>query len=367
MKPQQLRGRGFEQTLVQVVTPVLAFALVVGGAIGAAFTAPETVVLAEVERGAQNIEVAATSELEVFELKDFEPEEYHSEAQYAANLEKYREAITSLQPFKHWQRIRQAQMLSSLEVREWVPLGSVGTELCFQHSKTVECVESETLETLREVGKQFAEANPAGFGLCYDWYDDVCMSGDWFDSKERFSALINDTREYVMTGVWPVQTSEQALESSPGYEPTATAVELEPGTLEWLDAQGQPTSRVFKEAQSGGLDGCFDPRTGEACSSDELLVYARQSNERWERENPGGFSVCYDWEQGVCMAGEAYSSKEAYEEAMKEIEEYQRAQEQAASDPAPEESASDPAPEESASDPAPEESASDPAPEESGD
>ncbi len=237
MKPQQLRGRGLEQTLVQVFTPVLAFALVVGGGIGAAFTAPQPAVLVEVELAAQNIEVAATNELEIFELEDFEPEEYHSVAQYAANVRQYKKAVTDLRPVTDWQRNRQAKILSSLEISEWVIVGSVDTDLCFQHSKTVECIESETLETLREGGKEFAEANPTGIGLCYDWFEEVCVSGDWFDSKERFTSVINTTREYVVTGKWSVETSELALEASPAYAPTASAVELQPGTLEWLDAQ----------------------------------------------------------------------------------------------------------------------------------
>lgn len=329
-KPQELRGRDLGQTLVQIFVPILALVLVVGGGIGVVFTGPQTPVPAEEELAAQNIEVAAASEpseLEVFELEDFELEEYHSVSQYSANLEQYRKAISSLRPFKHWQRIRQEQMLSSLEVREWVAVGSAGTELCFQHSKTLECIEIETLETLQESGKEFAEANPQGFGLCYDWFGGVCMSGDWFDSKERFTSVINSTREYVMTGEWPVETSELALEASPTYEPTATALELQPGTLEWLDAQGEPTSRVFEEALSGDLDGCADPRTGEACSADELLAYAKRANDRWEEANPEGFSVCYDWDRGVCMAGEAYSSEAEYEEAMRAQEEWDRTRE----------------------------------------
>ncbi len=337
-KPQELRGRDRSQTLVQIFVPILAFALVVGGFTGATLTSTQPAVLAEEELGAQNNEVASATELEDFELEDFEIEDYHSVAQYAANLEQYREGISSLRPFKHWQRNRQAQILSSLEVREWVELGRVGNEVCFQHSETVECIESETLETLREGGKTFAEANPSGFGLCYDWFDEVCMAGDWFESKERFTSVINATREYVMTGEWPVETTEQALESSPSYEPTATAVELQPGTLEWLDAQGQPTSRVFEEAQSGGLDGCFDPKTGEVCSPEELLVYAKQSNDRWEEENPEGFIVCDSWEQGVCMSGDAWASQAEYEEAMRQQEEWRQAQEESGSDPAPSQS-----------------------------
>ena len=363
-----------ERTLALVVIPVLGVALVAGGGVASAFFSPTTVVQnAEV---ASNNEAVAPAAVEIAAVDQSEPEEYHSIEQYMLNVEEYREALEGIRPFRHWQRNRLQEVLALAEVREWRLLGEESGEACFQQADRVECIAVEALEQLRVNAQVFERNNPKGIGLCYDWFDDVCMSGDWFESREVFRAFISDVKTYVMTGDNSYQELEalkaKALtENSPTYEPSRRAsVPVLDDDMhspeEWQRIVGLlfPDRNINDVIISRGVDESSNGDPGRAGPSDE-------AGRKWFSENPEGFCI------GSSMDGDCFSSQQHYEDAMAQIEEYQRTgkwpgqddNSDGGSEPAPsDDGGSEPAPsDDGGSEPAPsDDGGSEPAPSDDG-
>lgn len=302
-RPLSLRGRNREQTATLVLVPLLGLALVLGAGVAMvtdALSKPEP----QTEAVSQPLSLALDSVEPAIE-----PEEFHSVARYLANLEEYREAIAALPLIDDIQQQRAEEVLGGLEVREWVFVGDLDDEVCFRFDDRVECVVAEFFETLGTQGQAYAEAHPEGIGLCYDWFDDVCMSGDWFDSRSAFDVAIDTTATYVLTGTLSASESSRELDESPEYEPTRASIIADPDLFssgEWAEIarilfpnRASGDVRVTPFGQGGGFcigsqfDGdCFDSKQDlDRAMKDLRNAYRDGACSGWATGS-NGVSVC---------------------------------------------------------------------------
>jgi len=304
--PSRLRSADREQAIALATIPLLAVGLVVGGGVAAA-TLPDRIQV-DLDGQAQTPVDQQSALADSMELP-IEPETYHSSAQYLANLEEYRQAIRDVKVSDDFQRKRSTEVLRWLEVRDWEFVGELDDEVCFRHDDRVECVEAEGFDALRTAGQSFAAAHPRGIGLCYDWFDDVCMSGEWFDSREVFEIAIANTALYVVTGTQPTLEDSPKLEDSPTYEATRAATITDPdffSATAWeeitqvlfpnrssSDLRVTPNDRGAGFCIGSAFDGdCFESREALNKAMSELSqAYREGTCSGWATGN-NGVSVC---------------------------------------------------------------------------
>lgn len=290
-----LRDLDREQRLALVFTPILVLALVIGGSIGAFLSnsGPDQSDIAL----DQASEVVANDATDLEHQEELEPEIFHSISRYTANVVELRQEIDKLQPYLDGQRSRLVEALTWADVHEWAYLGEMEGDLCFQNKEVVECIDAEVFDTLRTEAQTFAAANPEGIGLCYNWFDEVCMSGDWFPSRAAFIEFLEGTKEYIMDGdesseeMQTVLNQQYALDTSPRYEPTRRAI-LDDDTFsedEWRAA-----AKILRPDKT----------------AEELVISPYGDG--------GGFCI------GTADAGDCFESRADYERGLAEIDAYQR-------------------------------------------
>lgn len=247
--------------------------------------------VAQPKEGNQEVPIAP------FEIADFEAIEFHSEAQYLSNVEVYREAILSLPISDAAARERQTAILSSLETRTWVSVGGLGEETCYRNESLVNCVQESQLSAATEAMKDFEDASAEGIGLCYDWFENVCLAGEWFPSVSEFSTAVNQTRVFVVTGQWDTPSDVNQFELATDYEPTASAsVEAgELGSDEWWK---ELAASLWPDRD---LDTLFIMRSPSANDP---------GGKQFFDENPEGFCI------GTEFDGDCFKSQQDYESAM---------------------------------------------------
>ncbi len=289
-KPSELRTYNREQLVALIMIPIFSLGLIItGGIVGATSFQQDTASTASEEelRAATAINPEPNLEKVVAE-----PEEFHSIARYLGNVEEYRETIGKLTLKDDLQMERVAEVLGWLEVRQWEFVGGFEGDTCYRNGDRVECVDTEMFENLRTNGEAYAVAHPEGSGLCYDWFDDVCMSGEWFDNRTSFDGAIADTVNYVLTGSQASEETAKNLESSPIYEPSRSATISDPDFFsanEW-----ETITRVL-----------FPDRT-----RGDLRVTPNEKGE--------GFCI------GSKLDGDCFASKEALNKAEAELREAYR-------------------------------------------
>lgn len=302
-RPSSLRGHNREQTVALVFVPLLGLALVLGAGVVMA-----TNVASKPE--AQTEAVSKPLSLAIDSVEPaIEPEDFHSAARYLQNLEEYREAISNLPFIDDLQQQRAEEVLGGLEVREWEFAGDLDDEVCFRFDDLVECVGAEAFKTLGTQGQAYAEAHRQGIGLCYDWFRDVCMAGDWFDSRSAFDLAIDATATYVLTGSQPVAESSTKLEVSPEYEPSRTSIVADPDLFssgEWAEIarilfpnRAPGDAQVTPYGEDGGFcigsefDGdCFDSKQDlDRAMKDLRNAYRDGACSGWATGS-NGVSVC---------------------------------------------------------------------------
>ncbi len=286
--PPRLKTRDREEVIALITVPLLAVAVVVAG--GVAINGHSSVVsppIAEADDDAVSKKIPP-----VDIVVDDELEEFHSAARYLSNLEEYRNAITQLRLDDESQEQRVAEVLGWLEVREWEFVGEFEGDVCFRYEDRVECVNSEMFESLATAGQQYAASHPEGIGLCFDWFDDVCMSGDWFDSRMAFDEAITATVSYVITGSQSREENPNNLDTSPTYEASRLATITDPDFFsanEWEEI----TRILFPDRPPG-----------------ELRVSPNTEGE--------GFCI------GTEFDGDCFASQEALDRAMSELQQAYR-------------------------------------------
>lgn len=302
-KPSSLRGRNREQMAALIFVPLFGLALVAGAGV------------AIVTDSIQSAQVEVEAETEPLSLASHpaeappEPEVFHSVARYLSNLNEYREAILTLPVIDDIQQERAEQVLSGLEMRDWEFVGDLDDDVCFRFEDRVECVDADVFEALRAQGQVFAGDHPHGIGLCYDWFGDVCMSGDWFDSRTVFDAAIAETTTYVLTGSQPISERGKEIEVSPTYAPNRASIITDPELFssgEWEEIvrilfpnRASGDSRVSPFGQEGGFcigsefDGdCFDSKEDlDRAMADLRNSYREGACSGWATGSDG-VSVC---------------------------------------------------------------------------
>lgn len=235
-----------------------------------------------------------------FEIADFGAIEFHSKAQYLANAEVYREAILSLPISDAAVHVRQTAILSSLETRTWVPVGGLGEETCYRNESLVNCVRESQLSAATEAMKDFEDASTEGIGLCYDWFEDVCLAGEWFPSVSEFSTAVNQTRVFVATGQRAIPSDVNQSEVATDYEPSAS-VSVEAGELESDESWKELAASLWPDMV---LDTLFIMRSPSANDPGGKQFFG---------ENPEGFCI------GTEFDGDCFKSQQDYESAMSRL------------------------------------------------
>lgn len=263
----------FEKRTVLIALPVLVVALLVFGSVGAGLAI-------ERERNAQSASLSATTSTSPAAPEDFElepatgPEVFHSLDRYSVNLEELRTAIEALDLETDEQKIRAEDFLSSLLVRQWQQISASEEEVCFQYEEGLNCVEADFLEEVRKTGEEYVALRPTGIGICFDWYGDVCMAGDVWESEADFRSGILQFATFVLTGEWIADTGPEG-ESADTDVQTKAEIRFTPRDLQFLLA-----------------DRCWlGSPTWSQCSGEELVRVAKEVDAVSRSVNPP--SDCY--------------------------------------------------------------------------
>lgn len=286
----RLKAMDRERAIALITIPILALALVVG----ASFNlngGPPTASSPPVQEEEDAMSAKTSPSVDMPEASQ-EPEEFHSLARYMENLEVFRNAIRQLELSDELQEQRVAEILGGLEVRQWDFVGEFEGDLCYRFEERIECIGSEVLANLKASGEEYSADHPEGIGLCYDWFDGVCMSGDWFDSQLVFEDAIRGTVSFVLTGTQVWEEDPKNLETSPTYEAARTATISDPdffSASEWEKI----TQTLFPDR-----------------SRSELQVSPNTEGE--------GFCL------GTQFDGDCFASKEALDKALAELQQAYR-------------------------------------------
>jgi hypothetical protein len=274
-------ANSLEQRSVLIALPVFVITLLVVGSVGAGFAV-------ERERTAHLAALAEASQVSPSAPGEFalqpaaSSEVFHSLDRYSANLEELRTAIEAIVLETDEQKIRAEEMLSFLVVREWQEISASDEEVCFQYGDDLNCVEADFLEEVRIMGGEYVAQKPTGIGICFDWFGDVCIGGDVYDSEAEFRSWILDLESFVLTGEWsPYTGPDGENENSDGQ--TIEEIRFTPGNLESLLA-----------------DRCWlGSPTWAQCSGEELVRVAKEIDKVSRAVNPP--SDCYVMLNDACV------------------------------------------------------------------